>query len=261
LIDDPILFEKIVAHLLKAKHNERIDCGTSRKRQFDGYIELWLESLVKIRVGIECKKEKRGVEIGEVEAFRTKITDCHLERGIIVSFHGYQTDAIESAKRTNLSLLEFRPLNSEEIYGPLEENDFERIGEFEWNAVLQYEEPSLQDRWPNIYEVMIFDKSNHLIGILGEIVESILQNIKTEQSGEYTIDWSDLQVFAQWDSNGMKITRIVRSVEIKYNLEKEEIRLKSLSNPSNWYILEDVIENRRQIKSLEEIEEIKKLYL
>ena len=72
MIDDPILFEKIIAHLLKAKHNMRIDCGTSRKRQFDGYIELWLESLVKLRVGIECKKEKRGVEIGEVEAFRTK---------------------------------------------------------------------------------------------------------------------------------------------------------------------------------------------
>ena len=59
---------------------------------------------------------------------------------------------------------------------------FERIREFDWVAGLRYEDSSLLDKWPkDIHKVIIFDKNNHLIGILGEIVDSILLNIKTEQ--------------------------------------------------------------------------------
>jgi len=122
---------------------------------------------------------------------------------------------------------------------------------------------SYQEDMPSIYDVVIFDE-NQFIGILGDIVESILFNMQTsgnENSGEYTIDWSDIQVYAQWDSGGKKITRNVKSVEINYDLEKEEIRVKSLSNPLNWFILEDVIENRRQLIPLDEINEIKKRFL
>ena len=102
MFDDPFLFEMIVAYLFNADHNVKIDCDYNQeplKRQFDGYKKIWIEdTLSVITIGIECKKTRRPVGIDRVEAFKTKLERCKINKGIMVSFAGYQSGAEKSAK-------------------------------------------------------------------------------------------------------------------------------------------------------------------
>jgi len=112
MVDESKLFEQVVAYLFRAKHNVMIDCdyqGTTRQRQFDGYYEELLGDFkIELRIGIECRKRRGKVRIRDVEAFSKTIERCGIDKGIIVSFSGFQAGALDEAKLSRINLFEFR---------------------------------------------------------------------------------------------------------------------------------------------------------
>ena len=82
MIDDPILFEQVVAHLLEARHNVKLYCmydGSARKIRFDGYREVHVDALLTpMKVGIECRRKKVPVRRREVSAFSKEVERCRL---------------------------------------------------------------------------------------------------------------------------------------------------------------------------------------
>ena len=136
LVDDPITFEQVVAHLFQAKHNVTLNCGdTGQSVQFDGYRLTYLIPLMTpFRIGIECKKWNRRVNRDEVSAFAMDLKHCKLHRGIMVSFSGYQSGAIERAKDENIDLYEFRPCFSQDLHKNLKEINYKQIEPGFWHV-------------------------------------------------------------------------------------------------------------------------------
>jgi len=103
--NDWIEFEKIVAAIQKmysgnctVKWNERI-----AGRQFDVSIKFSIGPHEYLTL-IECKKVLKPVSAEKIDAFVTKVRDVKGSKGIIVSATGFQSGAIEVAKRHGIEL-------------------------------------------------------------------------------------------------------------------------------------------------------------
>jgi len=112
-------FEEVIGLLFKAQIDVKIDCdyaGDKRKRQFDGYYEIDRgEFLEPIKVAIECKNYGSAVPVEKVEAFTTKLNTCKINKGIMVSYRGFQRSAILQAREASIELIEFRELKEDDL--------------------------------------------------------------------------------------------------------------------------------------------------
>lgn len=96
-------FEKLVARIHKSfcedadvRWSEQILDSSGRSRQIDVTVRQHLGPH-QVMMAIECKHQRRPVELEEVEAFITKSTDLHANVAIIVSSSGFQEGAREKA--------------------------------------------------------------------------------------------------------------------------------------------------------------------
>lgn len=104
-------FEEIVASIkqaLEPRRDIRIvpharvkDMITDRMRDIDILVEATAAGAT-LRIGIECRRKKRRVDKPQIEAFVTKLKDCHIEKGVFVSSSGFATEALAAAKYHNL---------------------------------------------------------------------------------------------------------------------------------------------------------------
>lgn len=102
---DWIDFEKVVAAIQSkyspnciVKWNDEIN-----GRQFDVSLRFKV-GLHDYLTLIECKKIEKPLPVDKVDAFVTKIRDAKANKGIIVSSSGFQSGAIEVAKRHGIDL-------------------------------------------------------------------------------------------------------------------------------------------------------------
>ena len=124
---DSTTFEQVVAHLLNAQHNKKLDCPYKRRthsRQFDGYREIWYDIFSKKKIGIECKKWRRCVGVQTIESFSKKIERCKIDKGIMVSFSGYTSLAIDEAIMSEIDIYSFRPLQIEDVSANIKQINF-----------------------------------------------------------------------------------------------------------------------------------------
>ncbi len=88
-------------------HDKHLADQTGEQRQFDVIIEV--PSIFKsLLVAIECKFYNRPVGVDKVEAFVTKVRDCHVNQGIMVSPSSFTRGARKKAAAHNLILLSYR---------------------------------------------------------------------------------------------------------------------------------------------------------
>jgi hypothetical protein len=90
------------------RRNVRLPDRTGGKgRDFDVLIEVPAPYRNQL-IAIECKDYKRRVSVERVEAFHTKLEDCKLNQGIMVSPHGFTARARDKAHHHNIMLLTHR---------------------------------------------------------------------------------------------------------------------------------------------------------
>jgi len=274
MVNESILFEQVVAHLLKAKHNVKINCkynGRTRKRQFDGYHEELLEDYQTIiRIGIECRKKSRKCTLNDIEAFSKKIQRCKIDKGIMVSFCGYQAGALDEARESSIALLEFRPCIVTDFHQGTKIIEFDPIKEGQWRVKLgvaiektphldlDREAKQFAGAMENYHAVSVYDKDQNKIGLLSKIVSDIIDRevlLHGKVEGFLNIDWStkDFYVFHTKQGTPIQITNI----EIEYQFPIKQIKP---FNPSNWYIMKNVLDNTRRLISTTKVREIERLY-
>lgn len=79
--------------------------------QIDVFYEFEMVG-INHRVAIECKNRLRPLERESVLAFYTKISECNLSHGVIVSSGGFQKGAREFAAKNNITLMNYSELPS-----------------------------------------------------------------------------------------------------------------------------------------------------
>jgi hypothetical protein len=263
------VFEQIVAYLLKAEHNVKLDCminGKIRRKQFDGYIEELLEDPgIVMKIGIECKKWKsRKVTEKEIAAFSRKIEHCRLNQGIMISYSGFQSGAIDEAGESNIALFEFRPCMKGDFRKGTKIVNFDPIGIGHWHvgAHLRSDTPLDQEREllssKSFHDVEIYDDQGKRIGKLDKIVSDMIDRemiYHGRKEGTLNIDWSDKRFHFYLTNNGKKIE--ITALDIDYKLPITEV--KPLI-PRNWYIMKNVLDNSRRIIMASKVKEIESLF-
>ncbi|MCW2256878.1 hypothetical protein M2263_002969 [Providencia alcalifaciens] len=79
--------------------------------QIDVYYEFEMAG-IRHRVAVECKNRSRPLERESVLAFHSKIHQCCLSHGIIVSSSSFQKGAREFAEKNNVTLMNYSELPS-----------------------------------------------------------------------------------------------------------------------------------------------------
>lgn len=261
------LFEQVVAYLLKAKHNVKLDCminGKIRSSQFDGYIEEHLEDPnIMIKIGIECKKWKsQKIPAKEVAAFSRKIEHCKLDKGIMISYSGFQSGAVDEARESSIALFEFRPCVEGDFHKGTKIVNFDPIGIGHWHvgANLRSDTPldTVKLSSKSFHDVEIYGDQGRRIGKLARIVSDLIDREMIyygKKEGLLKIDWSDKGFHFHLSSNGKKIE--IATLEIDYKLPITEI--KPLI-PCNWHIMKNVLDNSRRIIMASKVKEIESLF-
>lgn len=239
--------------------------GKTRSSQFDGYIEEHLEDPnIVIKIGIECKKWKSKVPAKEVAAFSRKIEHCRLDKGIVISYSGFQSGAVDEASESNIVLFEFRPCKEGDFRRGTKIVNFDPIGIGHWRvgADLRSKTPFDREREElsskSIHDVEIFNDQNKRIGKLGRIVSDIIDRemiYHGRKEGTLKIDWSNKGFHFQLTNNGKKIE--IFALDIDYKLPITEI--KPLI-PSNWYIMRNALDNSRRIIMASKVKEIESFF-
>jgi hypothetical protein len=105
-----LYFERLVAAIHSAA-----DAGAQVKwndsingRQFDVTIRF-RKGLYDHLTVVECKDTERPVSVEKIDAFVTKASDVHANVAVIASTAGFQSGAIETAKRHNINLIQITP--------------------------------------------------------------------------------------------------------------------------------------------------------
>lgn len=117
------LIEEVIKEhdFISVLHDQHMTDKNGRKRQIDVLVESDWGRLGKQSVIIECKNWNKRVEIGDVEAFITKIESLSVSKGIIVSNKGFQKGAIDTANGSQrVELYTLEELNKIEIENSLE---------------------------------------------------------------------------------------------------------------------------------------------
>lgn len=276
------IFEEITSNLMNAQHDVKIDCqyiNGSRKRQFDGYYEIeQAKPLTPIRIGIECKNFNRRVEIGKVEEFTTKIRQCRLDKGIMVSFRGYQGGAKAQAEVANIDLIEFRLSNEEDF---IDRNNTKICSELVVKLIqitpnydiknmrikiMDTEKKSINDL--NLIKGKtdhLYNEKNEYIGSFNNFVERIVKhnrsNFKIEEENLISINWEDKDYFLRQVREDENILIKVNGFDIVITFAQnvDSLRIGS-SNPSNWYIMKNIISEESVLIPRSVVEYIKRKY-
>src|SRR6185369_6780888 len=98
-------FERVVAaiHRAEAKGAAVSWNDNINGRQFDVVIRFKFQ-FYEYLVIVECKDHCRPVEAKEIDAFVTKSADAHANKAVVVSSQGFQTGAVDVAKKHNIEL-------------------------------------------------------------------------------------------------------------------------------------------------------------
>jgi hypothetical protein len=267
-IDDYTLFEQVVAYLLKASHNFQLDCmvgGKKRSHQFDGYVEEFLiDQQIMIRIGIECKKWATKVPVKEVADFARKIKRCRLDKGIMISYSGFQSGAIDEGRESNIALFEFRPCKEDDFRRGTKIVNFDPIGTGHWHV-----RADLRSRTPldnnkeelsskSIHDVEVYDSQDMRVGRLSKIVSDLLDRemiYHGRKKGNLKLDWSEKGFHFHTSDDEREI--IIAGLEIDYELPITEIKPLIAEN---WYIMKNVLDNSRKIIMASKVKEIESLF-
>jgi hypothetical protein len=99
-------FEEAVAQFAAAmdpkarvQHNyQSADTDTGRSRQRDVWIEATVCGVFPIKILVSCKRYKRKLHEGDIDAFIGELSSSGAHKGVIYSFSGFGAPAIEKAK-------------------------------------------------------------------------------------------------------------------------------------------------------------------
>ncbi len=264
MIDNPIIFEQVIMHLLRATHNVRLDCsygGKTRKRQFDGYRVDWIPfTLTKVKIGIECKKLKRTVGIKAVEAFSTKLQNCKIDKGIMVSYSGFQSGAVDTAKESKIDLYNFRQCEIEDMDGEATQIDFETIERIDWYASMGFDSPY---RHIQNLSYDVYTKDGKRIGTKDTIAFSLLEKvalIEKKKNGVAIENLSSVEWYIYSYFGTEKIAHRLRTLVIHYSSQQELWIKPFLGNHKDWYVMENIIEDSRRLMTRLTVERITNMY-
>ncbi|WP_337037002.1 restriction endonuclease [Pantoea agglomerans] len=91
--------------------NVQISGREGSSYQIDVYYEFEMAG-IRHRVAVECKNHSRPLERDSILAFHSKIHQCCLSHGVIVSSGGFQKGAREFAEQNNVTLMDYSDLPS-----------------------------------------------------------------------------------------------------------------------------------------------------
>jgi len=277
MVDESKLFEQVVAYLFRAKHDMMIDCGYSgktRKRQFDGYYEELLGNFkIELKIGIECRKRRGKVRIRDVEAFSRTIERCGIDKGIIVSFSGFQAGALDEAKSSRIDLFEFRPCVENDFkkgakvvdYQPIEPGYWkvsaEVTGELESDSEPEEEIAEISSSFSSFHNIDIYDEKRDKIGRLDAMISSLINKewLHGVREGVLNIDWSSVKLYIHSTRAKKVFAARVLSLEVEFQLPDIRKRTRQF-NHDEWYLMKDVIRNSHRLIPSVRVREIEKLY-
>jgi hypothetical protein len=269
MTDSPKIFEHLIATLLNAKHDVKLPCrydGEVIERQFDGYREIKLDPLTVIKVAIECKKTTRPVEVGEIEEFITKKNHCHIDRAIVVSFSGFQRTAIASAKKAGINLYYFRPSTEDdivkfpfsEIVGPVE-YDYRFETKAPPKSISKEERALLSIRDSKYSDQYIYNNFGERVVKDRDFISDLIEPYILEMG--YTaeilnIDLSKKELYLRGIFGEKEVFLKIISVEIVF----QKLSHFKIVGPTEWYILEDVINQKKLLVEKKHVERIRAAY-
>lgn len=155
--------------------------------QIDIYVEEETPSKQKIRAAVECKFYERKVGNKIVNDFsrvvKTLIESDLIDKGIMVSYSGFSTDAFLVSKRTGIDLLKYEDLK---LRVKQEEIDFKKDVDASIKKKIIYEKEEI-NYYPHIFVVMPFTSDLEDVYYLGihETVKSLNLNCKKVDEMEY----------------------------------------------------------------------------
>lgn len=79
------------------------DRHTGRPRQRDVWIEAKVCQLFPVSVLVSCKRWKRKLHSGDIDAFHGELLSSHAHVGVVYSYSGFTKPAIEKAKELDIS--------------------------------------------------------------------------------------------------------------------------------------------------------------
>lgn len=269
---DPTTFEQVVAHLLNADHNVRLSCSYGEKvrsRQFDGYREVWRSEFVRYRIGIECKKWKKPVGVQSVEAFSKKIERCKIDQGIMISFKGFSSTAIDEAMVSNIDIYSFRPLEPRDVSSNIKRIDFYEIVQPFPTARIQIsgddvtpEEARNPDiRMRDIKDFDIFDEKGTKIGNLDRIAGALAEFevlTRGKRAGRIDRDWTTQNVFIHSHINGRPLRIRVTGFEVEY--KTRPLVRQGVFRHEGHYIMKNEATGSRQLIPLSHVKKISAKY-
>lgn len=265
---DPTTFEQVVAHLLNAQHSVWLKCPYKRKtnsRQFDGYREVWHGMFSKYKIGIECKKWSRRVGVQTVEAFSKKLERCKLDKGIMISFSGYTSNAIDEAEISRIDIYSFRPLQLGDVATNIRQIDFPEILmpfpkarlEISSDDITPEEVKSLDIQMKRVEDFDIFDENGVKVGNLDRIAGTMAEfEVLTQgkRMGTITKDWSSQSLYLHTELNGRTLRIRVTAFEVSY--KTAIVAIPGIFRHEDHYIMKNEITGARELIPLKQVERI-----
>ena len=277
MVDESKLFEQVVAYLFRAKHDVKIDCvygRKTRKRQIDGYYEELLGDFkIELKIGIECRKRKGKVRIRDVEAFSKTIERCGIDKGIIVSFNGFQAGALDEARLSRIDLFEFRPCVKNDFrkgakvvdYQPIEPGHWgvgaELSGEIDPDSDPETEIKEINSSFSGFHDIDVYDEKGCRIGRLDDMISSMINRewLRGVKESTLNIDWSSVKLFIHSTRAKKVFTARVLSLEVEFQLPDIRKRIQDFKH-NEWYLMKDVIRSKHRLIPKSRVREIERLY-
>lgn len=86
-----------------------------QKYEFDIYCQFTVGNMATIKMAGECKRHSNKVPREKLQAFRQKMTDAGIHKGIFFSTSGFQSGAITYAKNNGIALCQLTSENDMNI--------------------------------------------------------------------------------------------------------------------------------------------------
>lgn len=193
-------------NIANVQHNIKLYGRSGCKHQIDVYWEYENDG-IKHRVAIECKNYSKHVPKEKVCAFHSKISDLDGVEGIMVSWKGFQSGAIQYAKAYGISLKELRE----------PEGDETNIGKIMLGFHIEIKRPlyKVDKVWAKEHNIEVPDEFIYLSPIDDKIRDSKGNVITSMQTLEDGTTFEDAYVATiNWG--------LVKILEIKYTYETED---------------------------------------
>lgn len=101
---------------IEVQHDVKVVGSSGVARQVDIFWEFKTAG-IKYKLIIECKDYKTAVSLDKIDAFHSKVADIGGAIGVFVSKNGYQSGAIELARKYGIQLREIRAPNDNDWNG------------------------------------------------------------------------------------------------------------------------------------------------